>query len=295
MHTIRTLSGSTRDEALDPAHRSVNYDDDGAVRTVTTRSRQIWLCRPEAFDFDDSTFSNPDTGEAFSRIIRFIQDLPGEELTALKNPDTSSVHTPLRDMVYDMWNHVFWDVAQFLGQVNCNTGTFCPPAHEILAISYPETPVEVGRMQRVAQLQSDCNLMIGAVYVAPGVRLRFLVGQPDQESFMESTFNSEAFGPDVLVDATKVTGCYNEPYVHWVRRNRNIQVFLEGQPDQPKGGLAAVFVYGKCQYQPENMAHPCTHSCDCGEVEEDDEGDEGDEQNERNDDDNNERKREDGQ
>uniref|UniRef100_A0A8H7TNK7 Uncharacterized protein n=1 Tax=Bionectria ochroleuca TaxID=29856 RepID=A0A8H7TNK7_BIOOC len=287
MHTIRTLSGSTHDEALDPPHRSVNYDDDGAVRTVTTRSRQIWLCRPEAFDFDDGTFSNPNPGEAFGRIARFIQNLPDEELAALKNLDTSSVHTPLRDMVYWMWNHVFWDVARFLSEVNCNTGTFRPPAHEVLAINYLETPIEVGRMQRVAQLQSDCNIMIGAVYVAPGVRLRFLVGQPDQESFMASRFNSDAFGPDILFDSTKVTGCYNEPYVHWIRRNRNIQVFLEGQPDQPIGGLAAVFVYGKCQHQPEDMAHPCAPSCDGGQVEEGDEGDA------RNDDDNNEYNRED--
>ncbi|CAH0041700.1 unnamed protein product [Clonostachys rhizophaga] len=287
MHTIRTLGGSTRDEALDPPHRPVNYDDDGAVRTVTTRSRQIWLCRPEAFDFDDGTFSNPNHGEAFGRIARFIQNLPEEELVALENLDTSSVHTPLRDMVYWMWNHVFWDVARFLSEVNCNTGTFRPPAHEVLAINYPETPIEAGKMQRVTRLQSDCNIMMGAVYVAPGVRLRFLVGQPDRESFMTSEFDSDAFGPDVLVDATKVTGCYNEPYVHWIRRNRNIQVFLEGRPDQPKGELAVVFVYGKCQYQPENTAHPCVNSCDCDEVEEGGEGDE------RHVDDNNERKPED--
>ncbi|VUC24902.1 unnamed protein product [Clonostachys rosea] len=281
MHTIRTLSGATFDEALDPPHRSVNYDDDGAVRTVTTRSRQIWLCRPDAFDFDDSTFSTPSKGEAFSRIVRFIQDLPSDELAALKNPDTSSVHTPLRDMVYSMWNHVFWDVAQFLVEVNCNTGTFCPPAHEVLAISYPETPIENGKMQRVAQLQSGCNIMVGAVYVAPGVRLRFLVGQPDRESFMASGFDSDAFGPDVLVDATKVTGCYNEPYVHWIRRNRSIQVFLEGLPEEPEGGLAAVFVYGKCQYQPENMAHPCTHSGDCDQVEGGEQGDDDSDEHER--------------
>ncbi|KAK7223143.1 hypothetical protein V2G26_011146 [Clonostachys chloroleuca] len=287
MHTIRTLSGSTRDEALDPPHRPVNYGDDGAVRTVTTRSRQIWLCRPEAFDFDDGTFSNPNPGEAFGRIVRFIQGLPDEELAALKNPGTSSVHTPLRDMVYWMWNHVFWDVARFLSEVNCNTGTFRPPAHEILAINYPETPIEVGRMQRVTQLQSDRNIMMGAVYVAPGVRLRFLVGQPDRGSFMASEYDSDAFGADVLVDATEVTGCYNEPYVHWIRRNRNIQVFLEGQPGQPKGELAVVFVYGKCQYQPENIVHPCVNSCDCDEVEEGGEGDE------RHDDDNNEHKPED--
>ncbi|KAL1630857.1 hypothetical protein SLS54_000730 [Diplodia seriata] len=150
MHTIPTPA-----DTLDrpPAFGAIDYRDDPAVYTVSTRLREAWITDPALIPtaaVPERSPKLPDIGT----VIRAIQSLGNNNnnnknnndskdaennnndggdddtggtggttitsqtddilIRALRNADTNTLHTPLRDAVYHNWNHVFWDVSRFL-------------------------------------------------------------------------------------------------------------------------------------------------------------------------------------
>ncbi|KAL1640515.1 hypothetical protein SLS58_006865 [Diplodia intermedia] len=149
MHAIPTPA-----DTLDrpPAFGAIDYRDDPAVYTVSTRLREAWITDPAlipAAAVPERSPKLPDIGT----VIRAIQSLGNNNnknnntskdsdnnnnndggdddtggtggiaiasqtdhvlIRALRNADTNTLHTPLRDAVYHNWNHVFWDVSRFL-------------------------------------------------------------------------------------------------------------------------------------------------------------------------------------
>ncbi|KKY23755.1 hypothetical protein UCDDS831_g02786 [Diplodia seriata] len=143
MHTIPTPA-----DTLDrpPAFGAIDYRDDPAVYTVSTRLREAWITDPALIPtaaVSERSPKLPDIGT----VIRAIQSLGNKNnndskdadnnnndggdddiggtggtaitsqtddilIRALRNADTNTLHTPLRDAVYHNWNHVFWDVSR---------------------------------------------------------------------------------------------------------------------------------------------------------------------------------------
>ena len=123
MHTIRTLT-----DMLNPSFRAVQFGDEGAMITVTTRVRQAWTAIPPE---KEPPYNQNDVGA----FIPEIQTKPEDEIK--KNPDMT-IHTPWRETIYEMWNHVFYDVMRFLPEVGMGVGHFHPPSHDVMEVRFGE-------------------------------------------------------------------------------------------------------------------------------------------------------------
>jgi hypothetical protein len=249
MFSSRRLVGSSDEEIFNPPFRCVDYGNDPAVHTVSTRLRQAWLLRPElAGDVD---FSDPTKGAG--KMIRAIQNSSEQELVSMRNQDKETVHTGLRDSIYHMWNHVFWDASKFLAEVNCNTGMFQPPAEEVLTVQYPvdEDLKTCGgtSLVRVQVLELDTNILLSPIFVDSGVKMRVVAGAEEQMTVEENELHESTC---FAIDTTKTDGDWNESYICWVGSGRRIQIYLGGDFDKSRSGVAAVFVRGNyvTDYEP---------------------------------------------
>ncbi|KAH7058903.1 hypothetical protein B0J12DRAFT_696576 [Macrophomina phaseolina] len=232
MHApIGACSSST--STTPPPFRTVNYADDGPVLTVSTRLRQAWVSSPSLITSTNQTLPLPpspstaqdgDTDTTpfdITTILRAVGSASPADLRRLRNSDNEELHTPLRDAVYYNWNHVFWDVARFLGEVAVGAGHLHPPAEGVFAMGWKAGEERV----------FETNILLAPTFVEEGVRVRFDVGN--------------RAGSGIVFDATGVRGVYNETVVHWIRKGERIKLCLEGEMKGSRCGVAAVFVYGK--------------------------------------------------
>lgn len=91
MHTVRTFHGSLRD-VLDPSHRIIPFEDDGAIIPVSTHLPYAWTAFP------------PVKGPTTASVSKFIEanhDLSDEKRRSLvpQSTDKDIVHTPGRDEI----------------------------------------------------------------------------------------------------------------------------------------------------------------------------------------------------
>lgn len=255
MFTIRNFTGGTLDEMLSPPLRVVDYGNDRAVITVSTRLRQCWRLRPDWPEGEG--FS--DTNGGISKMIHSIQDASKDALESGRNPDNDTIHTPLRDATYHTWNHVFWDVSKFLAEVNCNTGTFTPPAHEVVVLNYP-TNGQTWDESMYAHAQTmevgDQAMLISPIFVDVGLKLRLTTGTevkcPSSEEELQSTAH-------FAVDATTEEKFDEEFKICWVKSGEVVQMYIGGHCDGSRKGVAAVFVCGKYTRDTESEL-ACDHS-----------------------------------
>lgn len=255
-HTMFTIRTITNDEdILSPPLRHVNFGGDNAVRTVSTRTRQAWLLLPDVAEDGESALNYDQPNQTFGKLARGLQDKSEDEIATFHNPDTATIHTALRDTAYWMWNHVFWDVSNFLGEVNCATGSFKPPAHSVIPVNYEDDTRqegELGRLVRVHEMELDCHILIAPVFMDAGVTVRLLFRADAPPTITEEEIagheHSITFDASELqrVDAANIDGgFYNEQSIYWVKTGRKASVYLGGDYGKPRSGLAAVLVFGK--------------------------------------------------
>lgn len=88
------------------------------------------------------------------------------------------------------WNHVYWDVMQFLPQVGLGIGHFHPPSHSSLSIPFwptptsdPEPPARLMLLEELCQQPTKhtfgTNTLLIPAYLCPGVVLRMKVASQD--------------------------------------------------------------------------------------------------------------------
>ncbi|KAB2581202.1 hypothetical protein DBV05_g56 [Lasiodiplodia theobromae] len=134
MHIVSALNDD--DLYRQPPFIAVDYRDEPAVYTVSTRLREAWVTDPALIQSATNTATNTNNPDVdIGTVIRAIQSItttpasgscshgdekggksPADALAAFRNADKNTLHTALRNAVYHNWNHVFWDVARFLRQ-----------------------------------------------------------------------------------------------------------------------------------------------------------------------------------
>ena len=160
MYTGRMLEGNTLAEMLNPAFRTVNFDDESAVVLVSLHLRLAWTALPG----EDTSYG------AVGSFIKASHDRTEDERRQLqRNPD-KNVHTPWRDSVYGFWNHVFGDVMRFLSNVGPGIGHYHSPSHDTFALAYPEPQRENGAA--ILAKKWDNNVLIIPAYLESGVSIR---------------------------------------------------------------------------------------------------------------------------
>ncbi len=260
MYMHRKLTGSTIEEMLHPCFRKVDFKEATAVYTVAHNLRRCWVTRPV---YDLSQTDESDTSSAVPDQIRVIQETSEEEFEAMRNPDKEQVHTPFRDCIYHVYNHVFWDVKNFLIEAAMDTGHFHPPKHEVFAVMYPEatpgSPAGQGDIvdRFVEERKFNVPVLIIPAYLDPGVKVVFSSGRAVEDvKTMEDKENQDKeeekegdSNEGFAFDASGADTLYNGTEVGWIMSGQSIQISLAGNKEtRDRRGVAGVFVVGMlCQ------------------------------------------------
>lgn len=297
MHTVPDINND--DLYHQPPFIAVDYRDEPAVYTVSTRLREAWVTDPALIQSATDTATNADLD--IGTVIRAIQSItttasgssshgdensgksPADALSTFRNADKNTLHTGLRNAVYHNWNHVFWDVARFLRQEQEEKGEYengetaetmagageghkesvghlHPPAEGVFPLEYPEGWGR-SRSDRAAAVGVS-DWMDGAAVMERQFEMNVLVVPTFVEEGVKVEFAiGEGDGVrGFTFDATTTRGVYNEPLVYWVRKGERVKIWLSGDTEDRRG-VAAVFVYGKlCDCSPENEVTPALES-----------------------------------
>ena len=217
MYTCRTLDGSIED-MLDPSFRTVNFEDSPHVIVVSKHLRYAWPALP----------SEETSSDGVGQFMKMNHKRSEEDRERVpRNPDLESLHTPWRDSIYHFWNHVFYDVTNFLTEVNHTVGHFHPPSHDAFALKYPSSQDET---PEVVCKSWDTNVLLIPAYRASGVSIRATAQQSTDDPTSE-----------------KVLGTFNDsnPTEIWyVKRGLEVKFSVEAKLEKDHQGLAAVMVCG---------------------------------------------------
>ncbi|KAJ7584775.1 hypothetical protein C8J56DRAFT_892507 [Mycena floridula] len=198
MYCIRTLDGESLQEQFFPPFRKINFGDDSAVMTVSSLLPYAWNSIPT----DNSTIAN------FMRDTSYLSDAEREALPS--NPDLT-IHTKWRDDVYRHWNHVYYDVMNFLQEAAPGVGHLHPPSHDVLPVPY-----------QTQTKKWDTSVLLIPTYLVPGVKVRLDTTGPDQKTL--GVFDG-----------------MNTTEIFWLMKGTEVTTIIEGQE---KEGLAAVLAVG---------------------------------------------------
>lgn len=231
MHSLANLGPGDLNPFPTPAIRKIGFEEDGAQVTVAHLLINAWaLQRPTP------ECNSPPVGD-FTSWSKEVNKLTPEEREQLpRDPDTKTCLTPWREQVYYMWNHVFYDVGNWMASVY-GTGSFQPPNIKAFAIEFPtrdnkDEDKTLSAMEKVW----DAEALFTAAYLAPGIYLRLETLRPDRE--LEKPFHSA----DIKHDER-----YN---VFYVEKGTKVRFHVDGEWDQSAGGLAAVIVHGTMLGEP---------------------------------------------
>jgi hypothetical protein len=214
MYTGRTLDGSPED-LIYPSFRYVNFSDEGAIVLVSTHLRHAWTAAPGA---------DVGAGAVGAFIAASHNRSEAERRAVPQNPNKDEVHTPWRDEIYHQWNHVFYDVANFLTSVGPGIGHLHPPAHNAFALTYP---VADGEGEAKGMVWDD-NVLVIPAHLEPGVAVRMSTLNEDGEEKTLGTFN-ESTTADIW----------------YIKEGTSVRFFVEGEYENVRGGVAAVLVCGR--------------------------------------------------
>ncbi|KAL4946462.1 hypothetical protein BDV06DRAFT_122428 [Aspergillus oleicola] len=233
MHSIATLGQGT---SLFPRIRKIGFEEDRNQFTVAYLLVLGWTVqRP------NQGCTDPPSGD-FTTWMDELNSLSGEQRENLPpSEDTTTVHTPWRDQIYYMWNHVFYDVGNWLAG-GFGTGTFRPPNTEVFGIGFPLTSNNEASEKEVRALAVtkvwDADTLLVPAYLAPGVSLRVEAVELGSEGA-----DAEPFHPGNFDHKSR----YN---VWYVEKRIQLWFYVEGEWDHGKDGLAAVMVYGTMLGEP---------------------------------------------
>jgi hypothetical protein len=154
-----------------------------------------------------------------------------DEIAALpKNPEQNSVHTEWRDKVYHFWNHVFYDVGNWLSsQFSSTDGVshFQPPSTEAIGLEFPASSANDSGTHIW-----DRDVFLVPAHVHTGVSLRLLAVD-------------EATPPEVPETSAERFDNWSQGDIYYVRRQTKVRFVVEGEPTEAGSDLAAVVVCGQ--------------------------------------------------
>lgn len=203
---------------MDPSFRTVNFAVEPHVAIVSIRLRYAWHMLPS----EDTT---PHSVELFIKGQHERNKSDSERVP--QDPDLESLHTPWRDSIYHMWNHVFYDVMKFLTQSKCTVGDFHPPSHEGFALKYQKP--QDGTLDVVCK-SWDTNVLLIPAYQASKVTIRVTGEQSIDERTSEMELGT--FSDSNLSETW------------WVKKGVKVNFYVEGEWETDCQGLAAVMVCG---------------------------------------------------
>ncbi|KAJ5295527.1 hypothetical protein PENANT_c001G11483 [Penicillium antarcticum] len=230
MHSIASLGPGDLTPFPNPGVRRIGFGEDPPQFTVAHLLIHGWAVQRL------SECNDPPIGD-FKIWAKEVDSLSPKEREELpRDSDLKSCHTLWRDQIYYMWNHVFYDVGNWMANTY-GTGTFKPPNTEVFPIEFPK-PHENGDGEKkpVATKVWDTETLLAPAYLAPGVSLRVETFEPGQE-------NGEPFHPADFNHKDR----YN---VWYVKKGLQMRFYVEGDWDQSTDGVAAVMVYGNMLGEP---------------------------------------------
>lgn len=142
MYTINRLQGSTLEDMLHPNFRSVNFSRNGNMMAVAHGLRSAWegfpvTAKTKYTDDDIGAYMrslnagrNPWDMSEVSRELVTMDSL----ITPARNEDRT-INTAWRSVLYEYWNHVFFDTMNFLQATAPDVGHFHPPNEEVFPIT----------------------------------------------------------------------------------------------------------------------------------------------------------------
>ncbi|KAF8152266.1 hypothetical protein B0H34DRAFT_800735 [Crassisporium funariophilum] len=224
MYNVRDISDCDILSILFPALRKINYSDTPQVRFVSTHLRHAWRA-PSPADLSDH---NAAISASFKRSLAHTADVPRE-----LDSDQNTVHTPWRDALYTMWNHVFWDVAKFLKEAGPGFGHLHPPKHAVFPLTY-------GTGVRDTQTW-DTNVLLCPAVRMDGVVVRVWIGK-GEESREVGRFGGPVEKGDASGEGVTQMG---ETECWFITAGSEVRFFVERAqvPEMGEEGLAAVIVW----------------------------------------------------
>jgi hypothetical protein len=243
---MSTLGPADLTPTINPGIRRIGFAEDFAQFTVAHLLVHGWGLKRDSPECTD-----PPTG-VFAAWSQGINTLSVAEREALpRDEDQGTVHTPWRDQVYYMWNHVFYDVGNWVSG-NYGTGRFNPPGINVFEIRFPalheggngngngsgdgdaeqKTAAKSGRLPVSAKVWPESETLLAAAYLAPGISLRVETLEPGQSE------DEETFHPGDFTHGDRYT-------VWYVKKGLQLRFFVDGTwEEESVGGLAAVMVWG---------------------------------------------------
>lgn len=190
---------------------------------------------------------------AFSAFVRKYQENGECKLEEIPvDADTSTVHSPWREEVYYTYNHIFYDVADFLSEAAAGVGHFHPPSHEVFALARDIRAVTHedggggdggGSNARAAAKESEedghqangaarrmkwpTNVLLIPAYLAPGVKVcvRMIADRPQQDGGAEE----EGRAPERTDEVLGTWDGSNDMEVWYLRAGAEVAMVVEGR------------------------------------------------------------------
>lgn len=205
--------------------RKVGFEQDPHQWTAVKSFRLAWTLLPPT----------PDSSDVSAVLKNHYRLSEEEQAQAPLNPDTTTVHTPWRDHVYYIWNHLFFDAARFLKSLY-EVGDFKPPNSDAFGLEFPQPEEgEEGGNVRVLTKVWETEVMVLPAYLAPGVSVRVETRETKKEN---------GATPDDIKARGKFT--HEKPGQVWyLNKGLETWFYIESEADVNVDGLAAVLVYGK--------------------------------------------------
>jgi hypothetical protein len=235
MHSVAYLGPGDLTPFPNPGVRKIGFGEDSSQFTVAQLLVHGWPVQRST-----SECNNPPNGD-FKTWAEEVGPLTPEEREQLpQNSDTKSCHTPWRDQIYYMWNHVFYDVGNWMSWTY-GTRTFKPPNTEVFALEFP-TSYENGDGGKdpAATKVWDAETLLVPAYLARGVSLRVETVNPGQE-------DGEPFHPADFDHRDRYS-------VWYVKTGLQMRFYVEGDWDKSADGVAAVMVSGNMLGEPLEVA-----------------------------------------
>ncbi|KAL2813871.1 hypothetical protein BJX63DRAFT_208147 [Aspergillus granulosus] len=239
MHSFSALGPADCNPWINPGIRRIGFTEEPAQFTVAHLLVHGWGVKRETPECKD-----PPTGD-FADWAQELNSLTNEEREQLpRDEDQESVHTPWRDQIYYMWNHVFYDVGNWMSS-GYGTRSFVPPGVDVFVIRFPETcgnraagvdangGDEKKKYINPAAIKSwpESEALLAPAYLAPGISVRVETLEPGQAEDAE-TFHPGDFNHEARYD------------VWYVKKGLRLKFFVEGTWDEKSaGGLAAIMVW----------------------------------------------------
>ena len=203
---------------FEPPFRKVNFDDEPPMIAISKHLRRAWTILPP----EDTSYNG------VSRFLQIDSWRSEEERRRVpQNLNKETVETAWRRSVYFYWNHIFFDIMNFLPHAQSDVGHFHVPDTKLFSIEHPKA--DGNSKKAVICKKWDTNILITPAFLDKDVSVRF-------ESLPTADEN-QPWGLLGVFDSS----VSNE--VWYIRKNFEVNIFIEVGANSSKQGIAAVMVY----------------------------------------------------